>query len=181
MSSRKSSTSFLPDLTRKMSQILEKEPPPSPPSERVRAPPSTPERPKLEVGGSELAHIDSRTTANNTAAFPPSSEPCQHTLDSPPSSRSGRRKSRKKGTSSRDGPFLKRFKPALVLENSGSVARDHLASERTFLAYVRTSLMIATTGVGERRHKQVPNLLRSYLRNSTSAVVRHRLQFQHRE
>ncbi|KAJ8521038.1 hypothetical protein ONZ45_g2209 [Pleurotus djamor] len=35
----------------------------------------------------------------------------------------------------------------LVLENSGSVARDHLASERTFLAYVRTSLAIASTGV----------------------------------
>jgi len=27
------------------------------------------------------------------------------------------------------------------------VARDHLASERTFLAYVRTSLAIASTGV----------------------------------
>ncbi|KAJ6612424.1 hypothetical protein B0H10DRAFT_1807550 [Mycena sp. CBHHK59/15] len=35
----------------------------------------------------------------------------------------------------------------LVLENSGSVARDHLASERTFLAYVRTSLTIASAGV----------------------------------
>ncbi|KAJ3728505.1 hypothetical protein C8R42DRAFT_749297 [Lentinula raphanica] len=35
----------------------------------------------------------------------------------------------------------------LVLENSGSVARDHLALERTFLAYVRTSLAIASTGV----------------------------------
>ncbi|KAL0578582.1 hypothetical protein V5O48_003432 [Marasmius crinis-equi] len=39
------------------------------------------------------------------------------------------------------------FRPVLVLENSGSVARDHLASERTFLAYVRTSLAIASTGV----------------------------------
>ncbi|KAJ3736654.1 hypothetical protein DFJ43DRAFT_989265 [Lentinula guzmanii] len=39
------------------------------------------------------------------------------------------------------------FKPRLVLENSGSVARDHLALERTFLAYVRTSLAIASTGV----------------------------------
>ncbi|KAI0761999.1 hypothetical protein BD413DRAFT_453716, partial [Trametes elegans] len=35
----------------------------------------------------------------------------------------------------------------LTLENSGSVARDHLASERTFLAYARTSLTIASTGV----------------------------------
>ncbi|KAI0684522.1 hypothetical protein BC835DRAFT_1293053 [Cytidiella melzeri] len=39
------------------------------------------------------------------------------------------------------------WKPTLVLENAGSVARDHLASERTFLAYVRTSLTIASTGV----------------------------------
>ncbi len=36
----------------------------------------------------------------------------------------------------------------LTLENSGSVARDHLASERTFLAYVRTSLAISSAGVG---------------------------------
>ncbi|KAH6912764.1 hypothetical protein BKA70DRAFT_1559234 [Coprinopsis sp. MPI-PUGE-AT-0042] len=36
---------------------------------------------------------------------------------------------------------------ALNLENSGSVARDHLASERTFLAYVRTSLAVASSGV----------------------------------
>lgn len=35
----------------------------------------------------------------------------------------------------------------LSLQNTGNVARDHLASERTFFAYVRTSLMIATAGV----------------------------------
>ncbi|KAG6831658.1 hypothetical protein H0H87_004608 [Tephrocybe sp. NHM501043] len=39
-------------------------------------------------------------------------------------------------------------KLSLTLENQGSVARDHLASERTFLAYVRTSLAIASSGVG---------------------------------
>ena len=45
---------------------------------------------------------------------------------------------------------LERFKPepAMVLENSGSVARDHLACERTYLAYVRTGLASASTGVG---------------------------------
>ncbi|KAF9463012.1 hypothetical protein BDZ94DRAFT_1259874 [Collybia nuda] len=36
---------------------------------------------------------------------------------------------------------------SLKLENSGSVARDHLASERTFLAYMRTSLALASSGV----------------------------------
>ncbi|PPQ68808.1 hypothetical protein CVT24_007693 [Panaeolus cyanescens] len=35
----------------------------------------------------------------------------------------------------------------LRLKNSGSVARDHLASERTYLAYVRTSLAISSAGV----------------------------------
>lgn len=48
-----------------------------------------------------------------------------------------------------DRSVLEKWNPALTLENSGSVARDHLASERTFLAYVRTSLTIASTGVGE--------------------------------
>jgi hypothetical protein len=38
---------------------------------------------------------------------------------------------------------------SLILTNSGSVARDHLASERTFLAYVRTSLALASMGVGK--------------------------------
>ncbi|KAF7317956.1 DUF202 domain-containing protein [Mycena kentingensis (nom. inval.)] len=44
-------------------------------------------------------------------------------------------------------PLVRRLNVAFTLENSGSVARDHLASERTFLAYVRTSLAIASTGV----------------------------------
>ncbi|KAG6820292.1 hypothetical protein H0H93_002730 [Arthromyces matolae] len=36
---------------------------------------------------------------------------------------------------------------SLILENTGTVARDHLALERTFLAYVRTSIAIASAGV----------------------------------
>ena len=44
--------------------------------------------------------------------------------------------------------LLETLKPSLTLVNSGTVARDHLASERTFLAYVRTSLAVASTGVG---------------------------------
>ncbi|KAJ7355551.1 hypothetical protein DFH08DRAFT_690493 [Mycena albidolilacea] len=44
-------------------------------------------------------------------------------------------------------PLVSRLKVSLVLENCGSVARDHLAAERTFLAYVRTSLVVASTGV----------------------------------
>ncbi|KAJ7738822.1 hypothetical protein DFH07DRAFT_1064492 [Mycena maculata] len=46
-----------------------------------------------------------------------------------------------------DNPLRSSMRVSLILENSGSVARDHLASERTFLAYVRTSLTIASAGV----------------------------------
>ncbi|PPQ95933.1 hypothetical protein CVT26_016154 [Gymnopilus dilepis] len=35
----------------------------------------------------------------------------------------------------------------LRLKNVGSVARDHLSSERTFLSYVRTSLALASAGI----------------------------------
>jgi len=38
--------------------------------------------------------------------------------------------------------------PSYTLENTGSAARDHLANERTWLAYLRTSLALASTGVG---------------------------------
>jgi uncharacterized membrane protein YidH (DUF202 family) len=43
--------------------------------------------------------------------------------------------------------FCHTYNPQKVFENRGSTARDHLASERTFLAYVRTSLALASTGV----------------------------------
>ncbi|THH14553.1 hypothetical protein EW146_g5786 [Bondarzewia mesenterica] len=73
----------------------------------------------------------STTSTNNDELDPPTSL-------SPPSPSSGR---------SRIPPWLYRFSPVLVLENTGSVARDHLALERTFLAYVRTSLAFASAGV----------------------------------
>jgi len=43
--------------------------------------------------------------------------------------------------------FLENVNPAPALQNSGSVARDHLANERTWLAYLRTSLALASAGV----------------------------------
>lgn len=39
------------------------------------------------------------------------------------------------------------FQWRLTLTNSGLVARDHMANERTFLAWVRTALVMATLGV----------------------------------
>lgn len=35
----------------------------------------------------------------------------------------------------------------LLLENKGTIARDHLASERTFLAWLRTSISLASVGI----------------------------------
>jgi len=43
--------------------------------------------------------------------------------------------------------LLGRANPAPALQNTGSVARDHLANERTWLAYLRTSLSLASAGV----------------------------------
>ncbi|KAL6449889.1 hypothetical protein SBY92_002363 [Candida maltosa Xu316] len=40
------------------------------------------------------------------------------------------------------------FKFHLVLKNVGSVARDHMANERTFLSWIRTGLTFLTFGIG---------------------------------
>ncbi|TDL20195.1 hypothetical protein BD410DRAFT_704255, partial [Rickenella mellea] len=52
---------------------------------------------------------------------------------------------------------VRALNPSFVLENSGSVARDHLALERTFLAYVRTSLGCASMGVALVQLLSVPS------------------------
>lgn len=35
------------------------------------------------------------------------------------------------------------------IPNTGSAARDHLADERTVLAWLRTGMVLATVGIGE--------------------------------
>ncbi|KAF8182547.1 hypothetical protein BJ912DRAFT_978148 [Pholiota molesta] len=50
----------------------------------------------------------------------------------------------------------------LILVNRGSVARDHLASERTFLAYVRTSLGLSSAGVALMQFLRLGNSTQSY-------------------
>lgn len=41
-----------------------------------------------------------------------------------------------------------------ILKNSGSTARDHLASERTFLAWIRTGLGFVALGIAVERFSQ---------------------------
>ncbi|TFK44020.1 hypothetical protein BDQ12DRAFT_662 [Crucibulum laeve] len=50
----------------------------------------------------------------------------------------------------------------LRLLNNGSVARDHLALERTFLAYVRTSLALAGSGVAMMQFLKVGDNTKTY-------------------
>lgn len=65
--------------------------------------------------------------------------------------------------------LTQRLNPSLTLENSGSVARDHLALERTFLAYMRTSLTIAGTGVGACT--LIRHLIKLFLNFYSAALV----------
>ncbi|KAH7170601.1 hypothetical protein EDB81DRAFT_776116 [Dactylonectria macrodidyma] len=78
----------------------------------------------------------SQPTSRHTNAFPPTSLPeMEYTRQSQPE---------------KHEPWwqaqLKNFQ-SIELENKGSVARDHLAIERTFLAWLRTSLAFASIGI----------------------------------
>ncbi|KAJ1928110.1 hypothetical protein IWQ60_002370 [Tieghemiomyces parasiticus] len=48
---------------------------------------------------------------------------------------------------------------ALELPNQGSVARDHLANERTFLAWFRTSTALLTVGVAVTQLFQIRTII----------------------
>ena len=118
--------------------MFEKKLPASLASETVRAPPPSPTSACSRLTASE-PHL--HNPVSDAFTYPPPRR------DSP-QLESFREKTGTTTARQRSAPLLN-LSASLVLENSGSVARDHLASERTFLAYVRTSLVIVTTGVGE--------------------------------
>ncbi|KAK7031363.1 7 transmembrane receptor domain protein [Favolaschia claudopus] len=116
--------SVLSRVSRTMSQIFD-ETQQHPPE--TLAPPGSPREDDVEVQRRELVRSPSPTPVSTLRVQPELPERVPSPSELP--------------------PLVSRLKVSLVLENSGSVARDHLASERTFLAYVRTSLAIASTGV----------------------------------
>ena len=61
--------------------------------------------------------------------------------------------------------FIHRFAPSYLLLNKAATARDHLANERTFLSYLRTSLSLVTVGVA------IPQIAR--LPSSDEAAAKH--------
>ncbi|KAK6339583.1 hypothetical protein TWF718_008979 [Orbilia javanica] len=100
--------------------------------------------------GQQFGSTSVNVPQTNPDAKTPAPSPAPTLADE--TSGSSRRDAKGKGKAGghQDGWFsrniIARF-GSLSLENKGSVARDHLALERTFLAWLRTSLSFASIGI----------------------------------
>jgi uncharacterized membrane protein YidH (DUF202 family) len=115
----------------------------------------------------------SGTVTNSAAAS--SSQPSSSTLVSstpdglaPPNGEHGDTKQKDGGSE-----WLKKLSEkygSVTLENKGAVARDHLALERTFLAWLRTSLAFASIGIAVTQLFRLNTTLQS--RNESMLSIR---------
>ncbi|KAI1737930.1 hypothetical protein F4680DRAFT_202734 [Xylaria scruposa] len=114
------------------------------PSERVFPSPDHVDEPdestSLAVAGDTMNYQGTQTTTNLRSRQPP---------PAPGMDPAGRDRSVSQGVEEKKHWLWSYFDGiwSIELENKGSVARDHLALERTFLAWLRTSLAFASIGV----------------------------------
>lgn len=71
----------------------------------------------------------------------------------------------------RRNPLLPQMILNVRLENRQSVARDHLANERTFLAWVRTSLTFASAGIALTQLFRLSELKESHFAYRVSTII----------
>lgn len=118
-------------------------PHPTPPPTPISILPRT-----SDMSDSERAHTQDRPSSVSSTTTPVEPAEVRTRGESLPPKEKERRRLFSRAKDEHLLGSWRSWHPTLILENSGSVARDHLASERTFLAYMRTSLTIASTGVG---------------------------------
>ncbi|KAJ5490835.1 hypothetical protein N7539_002402 [Penicillium diatomitis] len=107
----------------------------------------------LGDGATSTRDYGAMDTTGATATNPTSSNPDSHSVQQSRRDDSAAHHDRQTNHSDEDEPRHSRFGQfvdhfgSLELDNKGSVARDHLALERTFLAWLRTSLAFASIGI----------------------------------
>lgn len=105
-------------------------------------------------GSRNYNSISPSTTAHTTSAEPTSRRPQTDTTESTDRTHTDQQREAAERSAaqaeSRESRGWRQFVEkygSVELENKGSVARDHLALERTFLAWLRTSLAFASIGI----------------------------------